>query len=260
MGSEWLIKIGSLIKIIYQMKFMDFKMARLPRLSIPDIPQHAIQRGNNRQACFIEQEDYEFFLDKLTIYSQKYKIFVHSYVLMTNHIHILLTPSNETGVSQMFQSLGRSYVRYFNNKYQRTGTLWEGRFKSTLVESLTYFLIVSRYIELNPIRAGMVSHPEEYPWSSYQYNANGKANNLITPHSSYIELGRDNIERQINYRELFLEILSEKDLNQIRDSVNKSWALGSSTFQKELELKTGRCVTKRQHGGDRRSKLSIANK
>ena len=160
-------------------------MARLPRLNLPGIPQHVIQRGNNQQVSFFKDKDYAVYLDKLKLYSKKYSVAVHSYVLMTNHVHLLMTPETEQGVSQMMQSLGRYYVRYINQTYERTGTLWEGRYKSTLVDSDNYFLTVSRYIELNPVRAGMVAHPAEYPWSSYQYNVRGKAIELIMPHFLY---------------------------------------------------------------------------
>ena len=149
-------------------------MARLPGLNLPSIPQHVIQRGNNRQVSFFNDKDYAVYLDKLKLYSEKYSVAVHSYVLMTNHVHLLITPETEQGVSQMTQLLGRYYVRYINQTNERAGILWEGRYKSALVDSDNYFLTVSRYIELNPVRAGMVAHPAEYPWLSYQYNALGK--------------------------------------------------------------------------------------
>ena len=145
-------------------------MARLPRLNLPNIPQHVVQRGNNRQVCFFSEQDYTVYLDKLKDYAKKCHVNEHAFVLMTNHVHLLMTPETEKGVSQLMQSLGRYYVMYINKTYQRTGTLWEGRYKSksTVVDSEKYFLLVSRYIELNPVRANMVEHPAEYPWSSCQ--------------------------------------------------------------------------------------------
>jgi putative transposase len=128
-------------------------MARLPRLNLPGIPQHIVQRGNNRQVSFFTEQDYAVYLDKLKDHARQYKVDVHAFVLMTNHVHLLVTPETEKGVSQLMQSLGRYYVMYINKTYQRTGTLWEGRYKSTLVDSANYFLLVSRYIELNPVRA-----------------------------------------------------------------------------------------------------------
>ena len=166
-------------------------MARLPRLNIPDIPQHVIQRGNNRSVCFFSEEDYAVYLDKLKEFSIKHKVAVHSYVLMTNHVHLLVTPSTDDGVSRLIQSLSSYYVRYINQTHNRTGSLWEGRYKSSLVDSDNYFLLVSRYIELNPVRAGMVDHPSEYPWNSYHKNAEGAPIKLITPHYCYQCIGEN---------------------------------------------------------------------
>lgn len=228
-------------------------MARLPRLNLPGIPQHIIQRGNNRQVCFFVEQDYIVYLDKLKEYSRKYKVHVHSYVLMTNHVHLLLTPEGPNGVSRLLQALGRYYVRYINQTHGRTGTLWEGRFKSSLVDSEFYFLIVSRYIEMNPVRASMVSHPAEYPWSSYQKNGIGKPIGLITPHSCYLSLGKTDKERQESYCSLFEHQIPERTLEEIRNSINKAWALGCDRFKRQIEAQTGQRMTTLSHGGDRKS-------
>ncbi|GAW97700.1 transposase [Colwellia marinimaniae] len=148
-------------------------MPRLPRLNLANIPQHVIQRGNNRNACFLLDRDRQYYLNKLQEYSQKFNVKIHAYVLMNNHVHLLLSPEEKFSVSLLMQSLGRSYVRYFNKSYKRSGTLWEGRFKSSLIDSENYFLIVSRYIELNPVRANMVEKPESYDWSSYRTKNKG---------------------------------------------------------------------------------------
>lgn len=229
-------------------------MARLPRLNLPGIPQHVIQRGNNRQVSFFYEQDYTVYLDKLKDYAKKYKVAVHAYVLMTNHVHLLMTPETEKGVSQLMQSLGRYYVRYINQTYSRSGTLWEGRYKSTLVDSEHYFLLVSRYIELNPVRADMVEHPAQYPWSSYQGNALGKAIELLTPHDSYNALGQTAEERQTAYRALFEYHIPELTLKEIREATNKAWVLGDNRFKEQIERQTGRRVSPQQRGGDRRSK------
>lgn len=155
-------------------------MARLPRLNMPGVPQHVIQKGNNRKACFFDEQDYKVYLLKLKEYSQKLEVSVHSFVLMTNHVHLLMTPTEGNGVSRLMQSLGRYYVRYINKKYERTGTLWEGRYKSTLIDTEKYLLFVSQYIELNPVRANMVKQPAEYPWSSFRRNALGIPIELVT--------------------------------------------------------------------------------
>ena len=228
-------------------------MARLPRLNLPNIPQHVIQRGNNRQACFFTEQDYTVYLDKLKEYSKKNKVAVHSFVLMTNHVHLLLTPEEPGGVSRLLQSLGRYYVRYINQTYKRTGTLWEGRYKSTLVDCENHFLTVSRYIELNPVRAGMVKHPVEYPWSSYQKNAMGKVIELITPHFCYLSLGNTSINRQFAYQALFENKIPAYTLKEIRAATNKSWVLGDEHFKKQIEMLTGRRVDLLSHGGDRKS-------
>jgi putative transposase len=228
-------------------------MARLPRLNLPGIPQHVIQRGNNKQVSFFNDKDYVVYLDKLKLYSKKYSVAVHGYVLMTNHVHLLMTPETEQGVSQMMQSLGRYYVRYINQTYSRTGTLWEGRYKSTLVDSDNYFFTVSRYIELNPVRAGMVAHPAEYPWSSYQYNALGKPIELITPHFLYQALAKTQKTRQKRYTALFDKMIPDYTLEEIRHSINRAWVLGDENFKQQIEKQTGRRASPLTRGGDRRS-------
>lgn len=161
-------------------------MARLPRICPPGIPQHIIQRGNNRQVCFASEEDFAAYAHWLEQYSREYQVAIHAWVFMTNHVHLLVTPEREDSVSRMMQTLGRHYVRYFNYSYKRSGTLWEGRFKSCLVEEENYLLICQRYIELNPVRAGMVGSPADYSWSSYRANGLSKPAKLLTPHHIYI--------------------------------------------------------------------------
>lgn len=229
-------------------------MPRLPRLNLPEIPQHVVQRGNNRQACFYIEQDYAVYLDKLKEYSTKYQVNVHAFVLMTNHSHLLMTPTTDDGISRLMQALGRYYVRYFNQTHKRTGTLWEGRYKSTLVDADSYFLLVSRYIELNPVRAHMVEHPADYPWSSYRGNALGAPIELLTPHSVYQALGKTPSTRQTNYKALFKQLIPEKSEQEIRDATNKAWVLGSQHFKQQIEAQTGRRATPMQRGGDRKSK------
>ena len=234
-------------------------MPRLPRLNIPNIPQHVIQRGNNRQVCFFDDEDYAVYLDKLKDYAKKYKVSVHAYVLMTNHVHLLLTPETANGVSLLIQSLGRVYVLYINKKYERTGTLWEGRFKSTLVDSDLYLLKVSRYIELNPVKSGMVDDPGKYPWSSYQSNALGNTIELITPHALYLSLGSNPELRQQFYIALFQESLDYALIKEISECTLKGWVLGSGKFKQQIEAQTNRRVSSSGHGGDRKSESYLSN-
>jgi putative transposase len=229
-------------------------VARLPRLNLPGIAQHVVQRGNNRQVSFFVEQDYTVYLDKLKEYGEKYKVAVHAYVLMTNHVHLLVSPETKKGVSQLMQSLGRYYVGYINKTYQRSGTLWEGRYKSTLVDSDNYFLLVSRYIELNPVRAGMVDHPAEYPWSSYRGNALETNIELLSAHSCYQALGSNDLERQNAYRGLFEYSIDELTLDEIRDATNKAWVLGNNRFKQQIEAQSGRRASPLPSGGDRKSK------
>ncbi|GAW97699.1 MULTISPECIES: transposase [Colwellia] len=230
-------------------------MPRLPRLNLANIPQHVIQRGNNRNACFLLDRDRQYYLNKLQEYSQKFNVKIHAYVLMNNHVHLLLSPEEKFSVSLLMQSLGRSYVRYFNKSYKRSGTLWEGRFKSSLIDSENYFLIVSRYIELNPVRANMVEKPESYDWSSYRTNALGYFDELITHHQCFMMLGKTNLERQKNYQSLFENTIPLKVLTELRISAHKSQALGNKKFIDELENLLGRKVISDSHGGDRKSSV-----
>ena len=174
-------------------------------------------------------------------------------MLVTNHVHLLATPGDEQGISRLMQAQGRRYVQYFNLTYGRTGTLWEGRYKSTLVDSDNYLLTVYRYIELNPVRAGMVSHASEYRWSSYQSNALGKPIKLLTPHSLYLRLGKTQAERQDAYLSLFRGRMPEQELTAIREATNKAWVLGNDRFKAKIEAKTGRRAVPLGRGGDRKS-------
>ena len=217
-------------------------MARLPRYVIPGQPQHVMLRGNNRNDIFRAEADYTFFLEKLQLACSKHGAEIHAYVLMTNHLHLLITPHEDQSLSKTMQTLGRYYVQYYNYCYRRTGTLWEGRYKATLIDSETYLLTCMRYIELNPVRAGMVSHPSEYSWSSYHHNAQGQANELVTPHREYHRLGKTAQERQAAYRQLFKHHLAERDMIEIRDATNKAWVLGSDRFKARMERQLERRV------------------
>ena len=228
-------------------------MARLPRLYFPGCAQHVIQRGNNREACFYNEADYKAYLSFLKEAATKYQVAIHAFVLMTNHVHLLATPGDEQGISRLMQAQGRKYVQYFNFTYGRTGTLWEGRYKSTLVDSDSYLLTVYRYIELNPVRADMVSHASEYPWSSYQSNALGKPIQLLMPHTLYLQLGKTEAERQDAYLSLFRGRMPERELTAIREATNKAWVLGDDRFKANIEAKTGRRAILLGRGGDRKS-------
>jgi len=209
-------------------------MPRPPRLHLPGIPQHITQRGNNRQACFYTADDYRLYLEKLATACRAHGCYLHAYVLMTNHIHLLLTPGQTDSISLVIRDIGRNYVRAVNRSYRRTGTLWEGRFKSSPVDSERYCLTCYRYIELNPVRAGMTRHPGDYPWPSYQCNANGEYNPLVTPHDCWLALGTDDPERFAAYRALVDERLLQDDLDHIRQSTNKGLPTGNDRFRQEI--------------------------
>ena len=215
-------------------------MPRKPRFNLVGVPQHVIQRGNNREPCFYSEEDYHRYLSDLQTSARKFNCRIHAYVLMTNHVHILVTPLAEHGVSQVMQALGRRYVYYVNKTYKRTGTLWEGRYKSCLIDSDEYLFICMRYIELNPVRATMVDHAGEYQWSSYQSNAQGKSDSLITPHPLYLALGKTESLRQEAYRELFRYHVDHETLHEIREALNHELVLGRSYFKDKIEQITNR--------------------
>jgi putative transposase len=222
-------------------------MARLPRVHLAGVPEHIIQRGNNRQVCFANDEDFAAYAHWLKEYSDAFSVHIHAWVFMSNHVHLLCTASDNTGISQMMQSLGRQYVQYFNRSYKRSGTLWEGRFKSCLVQEEHYVLAVYRYIEMNPVRAGMVSSPSEYAWSSYAINALGKHSALCQPHPCYLALADSETERQQAYRDMFKGEVNETLLGDIRSAVKSGMALGNDRFKQEVAELTGR----RQQMGQR---------
>ena len=235
-------------------------MARLSRFIIPDQPQHVIVRGNNRAEIFCADTDYTFYLEKLKMASHKHGCSVHAYVLMTNHVHLLLTPHSGQSLAKALQMLGRYYVQYFNYCYRRTGTLFEGRYKATLIDSEAYLITCMRYIELNPVRAGMVNKPSEYPWSSYHFNAIGQTDDLIVPHAEYQRLGETNDARQMNYRELFKHHIPQNNIDEIRDATNKAWVLGNDRFKQSIQEQLGRRVEPKLRGGDRKSAHFKANR
>lgn len=207
-------------------------MPRPPRLAQPGVPLHVIQRGNNRAPCFFNDVDRRFYLKCLARSAARNDCAIHAYVLMTNHVHLLVTPRGRGSVSAMLQDLGRRYVRVINTIRGRTGTLWEGRFKSSLVSTEAYLLTCHRYIELNPVRAGMVAEPSAYPWSSHPHYTGGRSDDLITEHAAFLSLGGTVDERRAAFRELFRDTLDEKTLTHIREAVNAGCPLGASPPRK----------------------------
>ncbi len=213
---------------------------RQARLMLPDVPIHIIQRGNNRQDCFFGEDDYLHYLQWLGLYSRHNECRIHAYVLMTNHIHLLTSAATVTSAAEMMKALGQRYVQYVNRTRRRTGTLWDGRYRSCLTQTDTYFFACHRYIEMNPVRAKMVGHPAEYRWSSYRANAQGEDNTILQPHAAYDALDANQRARQTAYRELFQLDLEPKLVEEIRRATNGNLALGDQCFASDIEHALGR--------------------
>lgn len=233
----------------------DSNMARLPRLVVPNQPHHVIQRGNGSQVVFRDVEDYEAFLGWLKEAARQFKVAIHAYVLLPNHLHLLVTPSDETGLGKMMQWIGRHYVPYFNGKYQRGGTLWQGRYRATVIDSEQYFLLCSRYIESHPARAGLVSSAEEYPWSSISHHIGVKPDPLITDHSIYWALGNTPFDREANYKALLELGIGQREVESLTEATLKGWPLGSERFKEALAKQINRRVAPAKRGRPRKTAL-----
>ena len=217
-------------------------MPRKPRMYMAGVPAHVIQRGNNRDACFFHEDDYRFYRQCLAEACTRYRVALHAYVLMTNHAHLLMTPERADGISRLMQSLGRRYVQYVNRIYRRTGTLWESRHKANLVDADGYLLACYRYIELNPVRAGMVSHPAGYAWSSYRAHAYNDPDPTLAEHPCFRALGHTPEDRATAYRELFRTELHPALVRDIRTAAVFSAPLGNARFRRQVERALGRTL------------------
>jgi putative transposase len=215
-------------------------MPRQPRFWYPGAVLHAIQRGNNRVAVFHGDQDRRYYLECLREASCEHRVAIHAYVLMTNHVHLLVSPGTTGAMPRMMQTIGRRFVGRFNYRHGRTGTLWEGRYRAALIESEAHLLACMRYIELNPVRAGMVASPASYAWSSHGANALGRVDELITPHSLYESLGASPDARQARYRSELMRVLTDDELRGIRNATQFEWALGGEDFLRRVEAVTGR--------------------
>ena len=229
-------------------------MPRRARLNLPAAPMHVIQRGNNRQATFFSDDDYRFYLQCLADAARRYACRIHAYVLMTNHVHLLAGAQAPYAISRMMQHVGRRFVQYVNTTYRRSGTLWEGRFKASLVDSETYFLRCCRYIDCNPVRAGMVTDPAHYPWSSHRRLALGESNPLLSGHEQYLRLGATPGERQRAYRALVMSDIDSADLTEIRNSTQRGWPIGSERFKDQIEQALDRAARPPRRGRPRKKR------
>ncbi len=223
-------------------------MARLPRLTVPGYPHHVILRGNNRQDIFRTTADYQRMLDLLTEQSRAHQVDVHAYVLMGNHLHLLLTPQVDLALPKMMQAVGRSYVQVFNKMHARTGTLWEGRYRSTLIQTDRYLLACMAYIDLNPVRAHLVAQPEDYMWSSFGHYAGRRVDRLITPHALFWGLGNTPFAREAAYAELVHAGVSADQQGALTDATLSGWALGDTSFVANLQTQTDRRLVKTKAG------------
>lgn len=223
-------------------------MPRRPRIHLPGVPQHVMQRGVDRQPVFFCDADYLFFLALLDEYAAKRFVLIHSYCLMTNHFHLLVSSPTGEALSSLMQDIGRRYVQYINQTYQRTGGLWQGRYKSSHVQSEVYLLACMRYVELNPVRAGMVQAAGDYRWSSYRANAFGEENHLISPHDEYIALGRGPEERTQTYQALFVTEADDHAYSLLRTATQQGVVAGESRFAEQIELRLGKKLQPRPQG------------
>ena len=226
-------------------------MARRPRLFVADIPYHIVQRGNNKNPIFFSEQDYIFFLEVLGEAKLKHPCLIYSYCLMTNHFHMLIEPKEKENASLLMKFLGAKYVRYMNKFHSRSGTLWEGRFKSSLIDEEMYFLSCLRYIEMNPVRAGIVTSPELYRWSSYRFRAFGEKSYILDLDSWYNSLGYDSKERQFSYRSFFREEIPRPVINLIREMTNKGNIVGGREFRELVEKMTRQDIVIRPPGRPR---------
>jgi putative transposase len=234
-------------------------MARLPRLVIPNQPHHLIQRGVDRQAIFRETEDYVNFLGRLRDAAKQFKVAIHAYVLMSNHVHLLATPSDADGLAKMMQWVGRYYVPYFNQKYGRVGTLWQGRYRATVIDSEPYFMLCSCYIDQNPVRAGIVATPSEYPWSSYLHHVGAKPDPLVVDHALYWALGNTPFDREAAYKQLAEQALTSVQAAKLIDATNKGWPLGTEKFKSNLEKQGNQRVRPARRGRPFKAKSEVVD-
>lgn len=230
-------------------------MPRSPRIDLPGIAQHVIQRGNNRQPCFFTDIDRIRYLQDLRELTHREGCMVHAYVLMTNHAHLLMTPTARGQVARVMQSLGRRYVRYVNDRYQRTGTLWEGRYKACPVGDDRYLLQCHRYIELNPVRAGMVADPADYPWSSHRYHALGGADLLVSVHPAITRLAADPDSRRSVYRAFVMDAVPSEETDAIRQHLQRQHLYGPDRMRHDIEAQLGRAAGPKKIGRPRKRHL-----
>lgn len=222
------------------------------RMFIPGLPVHLVQRGHNRKAVFLDDQDHRTYRQWMTDAATKFDVAAHAWCCMTNHVHLLLTPDTEPGISRMMQTLNSKYGRYFNRRHERTGTLWEARPNCSLIQTDSYLLATYRYIEMNPVAAGMVRKPHQYPWSTYRANALGQADQNLTPHSCYLALGHNSSQRQIRYRRYIEKEPPDGELESIREAYEYDMPFGDEDFQAYVAATLGRPLGHAKRGRPRK--------
>ncbi len=228
-------------------------MARLPRLVVPRMPHQLVQQGVDEKEIFRDAEDYAVLLKWLREAARQFKVALHAYALMPDHLHLLVTPADETGMGKMMQWLGRHYVPYFNHKYQRVGTLWQGRYRATVIDPERYLLTCMRYIELNPVRASLVVDPAAWRWSSCAHHVGMQSDPVITDHALYWSLGNTPFQREATYKALLELALTSEEVQALQEATRKGWVLGSDRFKADLEKQVQRRVQPGRRGRPRKS-------
>ena len=223
-------------------------MARLARLVVPGLPIHLMMSGHNRQSIFFTDEERRFYLESLRDAAREYELAIHAYVLMPMQVHVLATPSHQQSVSRVMQSVGRRYAQLFNQKHQRTGTLWDGRFKSCVVDPQTYFLQIQRYIEQSPIRAGLVQNLKDWSWSSFAHHVGAETIPWIVDHEIFWSLGNTPFERQHAWQDMASDPMSNNEIEKVSNHLNYGWPIGSPQFLTQLAHQTNRPVIARKPG------------
>ncbi|MDR5803881.1 transposase [Caballeronia sp. LZ001] len=227
-------------------------MARLARLYVPDQPQHVILRGLDQQPAFVDDQDYELFIDCLRTASRDHHLSIHAYALMPQAVHLLVTPRDESSLPKAMQAVGRRYVAHFNRRYTRRGTLWEGRYRATVIEGERYFLLATRVVETAPVRVGLVAVPQDYKWSSFRHHIGLTLDGLITDHPLFWSLGNTPFERQHAYKELCDQPLDEREANRLLQATLKGWVLGSDAYRDWASRAANRRVSPLPRGRPRK--------
>ena len=230
-------------------------MPRQARIVVANTAHHIIQRGHNRQVIFASDADYNYYIDNLIDFKREFSCKIYAYCLMTNHVHLVVDPGdNPESISLLMKRVAGRQTRYINKIEKRSGSLWEGRFKSSVVSTQEYLVSCCRYVELNPLRAGLVENPGDYKWSSCSCKVKGTRNKLVDFDSQYFALGSSASERQSAYKEYLLETIPEYEIELIREALQRNQLTGSARFREEISAKLGIRISNKRPGRPRKAK------